>query len=404
MKNFILPLTLCGLILASCSGNKAHHSPEALFANLPVIAERQISGTDTLIVARLTTMPDPITLHASDFIDSLRLIRLQNTDDAIVGSSIAWNAGNRLFVFDYQLNIVKQFTDDGTYIGNIGARGQGPGEYTIAPYYIDADLAAGRIYLLQYNTDKLISYDLDGNYVADIPLAFTSRKGVFKIDSAKGHITFATLGFTVDAENPVIWTQDFEGNLISRLDRSELKVVPDFSNEIYPSGPANSPDLTFSYWYIAPRADTLYTYLPEANRLTPRFTCDFGSETPIHSLRTFPGFYSIVTTGDAIQAGPSSFIFPSQQPIVIDRTTLRGAPASLLLDQFGLLTMTSDWTDVRTPGYFSLCIDPGDLIDWIDRDLAANPSASTADIARMTDLKASISPDDNAYILLGRWH
>lgn len=399
----LIPLSLT-LLLASCGGNKSTDSTDSLFADLPVLAEKQVVGTDTIIVDHFSSLPDPIVLPASQFIDSLRLVHLENSDDALVGPSIVWTAGNRLFVYDYQLGTVKQFTDDGTYIGNIGNRGQGPGEYAVAPYYIDADLAAGRIYLLQYNTDKISSYDLDGRYVGDIPLAFKTPKGFFKIDNGKGTITVAALVFTVTPDNPVVWTQDFEGNVLSRIDRPDLQVVPDFSNEIFASGAAGAEDIPISYWYLTPRADSLYTYSSTDNRLTPAFTCDFGTSTPpVHSFQALPRFYTIVTNGDPIQAGEGSYVLPQNQPIVIDRTTLRGAPATLMLDAFGPLQLLNGWNHSTSPGYFTYCIDPGDLADWIERELTSNSDLSSEERDRMQKLKDSISPDDNALVFVGRW-
>lgn len=399
--SFIIPLSL---LLASCGGSKSAGSADALFADLPVLAEKQVVGTDTIIVARFSSLPDPIVLPASQFIDSLRLVHLENSDDALVGPSIVWTTGNRLFVYDYQLGTVKQFTDDGTYIGNIGNRGQGPGEYAVAPYYIDADLAAGRIYLLQYNTDKIISYDLEGQYVGDIPLAFNTPKGFFKIDNEKGTVTVAALVFTVTPDNPVVWTQDFEGNVLSRIDRPDLQVVPDFSNEIFASGGAGAEDIPISYWYLTPRADSLYTYSSADNRLTPAFTCDFGTSTPpVHSFQALPRFYTIVTNGDPIQAGEGSYVLPQNQPIVIDRTTLRGAPATLLLDTFGSFQLLNEWDHSTSPGYFTYCIDPGDLSDWIERELTSNSELSSEERDRMQKLKDSISPDDNTLVFVGRW-
>ena len=403
MSRSLIPLSLI-LLLASCGGGKSTDSADSLFADLPVLAEKQVVGTDTIVVARFTSLPDPIVLPASQFIDSLRLVHLENSDDALVGPSIVWTTGNRLFVYDYQLGTVKQFTDDGTYIGNIGNRGQGPGEYAVAPYYIDADLAAGRIYLLQTNTNKISSYDLDGRYVGDIPLAFKTPKGYFKIDSKNGTITVAALVFNITPENPVIWTQDFEGNVISRIDRPDLQVVPDFSNEIYASGAANSENIPLSYWYIDPSPDSLYTYSPATNRLTPSFTCDFGTSTPpVHSYKALPRFYTIVTNGDPIQAGEGSYMLPQNQPIVIDRTTLRGAPATLLLDTFGSLQVSNGWNHSPSPGYFTRTLDPGDLADWIERELASNSDLSSEERNRMQKLKESISPDDNTLVIVGRW-
>ena len=34
-------------------------------------------------------------------------------------------------------------------------------------------------------------------------------------------------------------------------------------------------------------ADSLYTYLPDSNKLSPKFTANFGEEIPIHNYRNY---------------------------------------------------------------------------------------------------------------------
>ena len=80
----------------------------------------------------------------------------------------------------------------GNFLCNIGAVGQGPGEYQ-AIYDIRIDEAAGRIYLLPWTRSELLVYDLEGNVQPSVPLCLRVNKGKlrFRTDSLLTVFLFA---------------------------------------------------------------------------------------------------------------------------------------------------------------------------------------------------------------------
>ena len=384
------------------SGNNSHLSsnPSArVFAEAPVAASRVIIDGDTVVVGKLTSKPETVTLLASEMFDDLKFVRLENSDEALVGGGDTWVTDKRIIIYDGKS--IKQFDHTGKYLGEVARKGQEPGEYAIAPYHITADEEAGRIFMAQYSADRIMTYDLEGRYTGDIPLAYKTRKSIFTVDAARRLITIAALQFTVDGEVPVVWEQDFEGNVTDSVVRTYLAVNPDFSNEVNAGITPAGDGITYSLYRIEPEPDTLYTYID--SRFRPDFTFDFGDDTPVHGLMSLPQFYVVTSYGSPVPTSEHSAYLPQLTPFVIDRTTLRGAPAVLMFDDFGTLTINQGWSDSHTPGYFSLCLDPGDLLDCLTAAPDTHPLATDEGMNRMHQLRESIDPDDNCYVLIGRW-
>lgn len=410
MLNIVRACSLCAVIavLVTSCGQKtapqrdfpfsANPSSKS-FAEAPVAAKRVVSGTDTIVVGKLTSNPETVTLLASELLDNLELVKLEDSDEALVGGGPVWVSENRIIIYDGKA--IKQFDRSGRYLGTIGAKGQGPGEYSIAPYYIVADESAGRIYLLEYAATDLKIYDTSGVYVGKIPFPEKVHKGFFRIDNEKGLLTVASLRFSGMSQLGPVWVQDFDGNVVNSVSRPDLAVEPDYSNEVYGGVTSDDNGFAYSLFRIVPEADSLYAYADSCFR--PDFTFDFGDKIPMHTFQSLPQFYVVIGYGAPVQTSESSYVLPHLTPFVIDRSTLRGAPAVLMLDNLGTLTMERGWSDKPNAEYFTWCIDPGDLLDCLDAAPESHPLANEEGMKRMRELKESISLDDNNYIIVGKW-
>lgn len=405
--NILVTMAAGMCVVSSCGGGSSSKGEftgsstplSKTFADAPVAAQTVAVGSDSMIVGKLSSVPEPVTLRASDILDDVELVKLESSDEATVGQGFVWVTYKRILI--YSDGVVKQFDRSGKYLGKVGAKGNGPGEYTIAPYYMDVDEKAGRIYLMQYGAKDISVYNTSGEYIESIPLAQEVNKGFFTIDNEKGTVTVAALLFHSD-ENPTpVWTQDMQGNVISSVFKPDITVVPDFSSEIHVGSHEKPDGFTYSLFRIDCKADTLYEYAD--GRFTPAFTFDFGEEVPMHYFRAFPQFFVVVTYGAPERAGERSFVLPHNTPFVIDRSTLRGAPAVVMFDNLGTLTMDSGWADGSRPDYLVWNIDPGDLLDCLEAAPESHPLATDEGMARMKELKESIAPDDNNYLLIGRW-
>ena len=385
-------LAACG----SCSGEKKRATigdmEVVTFDDMDVIGSRE----GGLVVADRTLAGATKAMLLSDLANDIELVRLDPSDEALVKSGVIWLSDKRFIIYDG--NEVKQFDRSGKYLGKIGSKGNGPGEYFIAPYDITIDEAGGRIYMLTYAADKILSYDLDGKFTGDVPLARKAEKGFMEVNP-DSTLTVAALTFTSGEDPYAVWRQDFQGNLIDGVKAGDLTVAPDYSNEIYKG--VSDDGFTYSLFRINPEADTLYEYAQGA--LRPDFTARFGDKMPMHRYSSFPGFYLIDIPGGAEAVTPNSYQLISGAPIIIERNSLRGGRVELVLDILGPIIADHEWIFGKNPEYFTLNLDPGDLEESLRKVLAEQPDLSDSDRERINGLLETISPDDNNYLIVGKW-
>jgi len=74
---------------------------------------------------------------------------------------------DRIYVIDSQVPAVRVYAQDGTFVHDLGGRGQGPGEFT-APTMVAAD-ADGRVFVLDSRLDRINVYDAGGDVVDTWP-------------------------------------------------------------------------------------------------------------------------------------------------------------------------------------------------------------------------------------------
>ena len=87
--------------------------------------------------------------------------------------------------------------------------------------------------------------------------------------------------------------------------------------------------------------------------------------------------------------------------ILIDKYSLKGTYCTLVIDELGGIPVEYPY-DCFQDGCFLMNLDPGDLIDELEKVLAKPERFSKEESDRLTKLKNSISVDDNNYILVGK--
>lgn len=389
----LIPLAAAAVIFTSC-GPKSESTGDYT-GNMPVVAQKVAFGSDSLTVIDVASTNDANLIKASDLINDLEIVKLENSDEAIVGEGAVWASDNRIIV--YTDGAMKQFDRKGKYLGTVGARGQGPGEY-LTVYDIDIDEKAGKIYLAEYNASKIHVYSTDGTFLSDIPLAQQARKCRIKVDNAAGKITVFAMQFTDDEGAYNVWEQDFDGNVLSKVQKPQLCVMPDFSNEIYASLTTEPMEMMLHRYDTD--TDSIYAYIDGDMR--PVMTVKFAGKAPLHTSLSYPRFYAVILYGTPEQKGEGSFYFPDSTPFIVDKATLKGSFAQLLLDPLGSMTV-NDWLLNRSTDYFLLNLDPGTLSELIEKAPQEHELVGKDAIERMNALKASIDDEDNNYIIIGRW-
>ena len=96
-------------------------------------------------------------LQFSFFLKDFQIIKLDNRDEAMVGENNLCVSENYILVYGsvYELHPCRLFTKKGEFVTNIGAIGQGPGEYR-AVYKAEIDEKHNCIYLMPFDNSNAI--------------------------------------------------------------------------------------------------------------------------------------------------------------------------------------------------------------------------------------------------------
>ena len=361
--------------------------------NCNVAAKTVTVGTDKVVVAQRSLLKDTIDLPISELIEDLQIVLLDKADEALVGQTSAIVSDNYILVKCRNNNPCKLFDIKGNFISNIGTVGQGPNEYRLI-YDQQIDEANKRIYLLPWQSNKLLVFDFNGNALEPIPLCDRIPKGMFRVNKDKT-VTCVMLPF--QGAKSVVWTQTIDGQLLKSIAPDNLEVQQDFSNEVFSN--KNSAAFDFSLFIFWGRKDYLYHYDTDKNRLVPQFTIDFGNQKiPINWYEELPNHY-LMCMSEPMQVSETTTVGANHKFAILDKKTMQGAFYRLKNDFLG--NISTVWPSF-TNGYYVNNMDPGDLKDALEEALSKNKNMLPAMRDKLTKLKDSITENDNNYVLYGK--
>ncbi len=159
MKNhlfFLLSFSLSLLLLSyGCQGpNKADTS-------------------DEMIVIDLTKKHEEISLKLEDFLDDIRLIRLETNEHSLLSHFYGYVGDQYIIAMDFN-NRILLFSADGRYIRTIAQKGKGPGEFNHIDAW-DVDDSEQFLYYHDMGKNYINKHNLNnGKYEENIPF---SNKG-----------------------------------------------------------------------------------------------------------------------------------------------------------------------------------------------------------------------------------
>lgn len=399
---------ICAILLsvAACGseGKKEPYRGDiGALADCPVVAKREVIGKDTLTVVDINRADSTIVLKISDLADNLKFVPLDSRDAALVGKGVTWVSDNRIII--YSDGVVRQFDHSGNYLGRIGNKGHGKGEYTSPPCDIYIDEAAGRVYMAHPGSSKLISYYIeDGAFCEAIPFSYIFNKGRIYVDTENETISVASVPFKWSGKFANVWLQDFKGKIKSKVTKGWTAAVPDYSNEARISTMGSGDEFDYSVFYVRPRQDTLYSY--HEGKLSPVFTSTMGTKGDkelLHEYVSTPYFFSVVLHENLHADRPEDQRIPALTPLVVDRRSLHGNFAHLMLDNVGPIIVNTNWLQESTGSHFVLTLDPNVLSEMLKAAAKKYEGVDEKIVARMTHLSDSIRPTDNNYVVMGTW-
>lgn len=393
----LLTLTIC----CSCQQNLR----ESLWENAPVAAKNMEMADGTLIDFDPTLLQDTIIFPISYFIEEIEIVRLDNREEAIVSpSQKVYPSENYILLKDYRNIPCKLFDKKGKFISNIGAIGNGPGEYTgISTAQIDEK--NNRIYLSPHNTENILVFDLTGKMLDPIKLPRKIRELHFRI---KEDIVEIVCVPNPSISSGTIWKQNFAGEVIDTIPTPGFEFQrKDFIllNSVY-----LSDSWSVSFPVFRGKIDSVYYVDFDKNKLIPCFTMNFGNrELQAHFYQEWPDHFvgstsELITIATAADDGTINMVTTGEEPAyyIVDKKTLKGSFFKIENDYFG-------GVPVDTPphifhngyGYYTRNMDPGDMEEWLVKILL---SEKLEDKMRqqLTTILNNIDENDNNYILYAK--
>ena len=351
-------------------------------------------------------------MSLGDLMETYEIIKLENRDEALVKT---YPFG--IFVTDNYILLnpdaifpIKLFTRKGQYVADIGGIGQGPGEYKTIHFCMIAEKQK-RIYLGPGRANKILTYDLKGNYLSDEAIHFKEivHKPCIWMDHDKKHVTVVGLPFSenensnFEISNNVCWVQNREGDIVHRISANHYGLIGDYSNGLVAC--RNVDAISFSIFedpMLRTRPDTLYHYDAVKNIITPRFTIDHvvseNQSACTVLYETSRSYWAQVTLyPNDLSSSVSSVRLPAFNVCVskkdgnvwrIDRFT-----DPLLGLSYLFLAMKN--------GYVCISYDPLELMDALDKVLTQTDLE--LDVRkRATDLRNSLHENDNDILIIGK--
>lgn len=378
----------CSLLMA-CSSTQKDYLDE-----MPVIAEKVALPTGDLIVCDLAKATDTLDVPLSMLTEELQIVPLDNRDEALVGGWVRTTVSdNYILVSNNRQVPYKLFGRDGKFICTVGSFGQGPNEYQLT-YAEQLDEAHNRIYIMSWNADKILVFDLKGNPQPYIPLNTRVPKGKLRVNTADSTVIVTTLPFEGSPE--VVWVQDMHGNRKQSVAPGHLMVQRDFSNEVMDARNTSAYDVMLLTIMPEAKQDSLYHYNLEKNRLEPRFTTLFtGEKMPWHGYTELPHHFM----GDVsfpVQVSETSFQGSAPAYYIVDKTTLKGNFMRLKNDFLHI----SAWPSFSN-GYYTANMEPMTLKEQLEEALREENLDESVQ-ARIKACLSSLDENGNNVILLAK--
>lgn len=397
----IFTIALGGLFFCGCSQKK----DLKMWETANVVATRSVVNGQDFITLDPSLLKDSIVFPISHFMDEINFVKLDDSEEALIYPAPVEISENYILVksgrprnANWNASVpipCKLFDINGKFISDIGAIGQGPGEYTMI-YSMQIDEKKERVYLMPWQTDKILVYDLKGNLQEPIPMAYKAPKAIFKVDGDK--VAIAIIPFP---GNPsVAWVQNLDGEVIGEVPTGHFE-VSDFSNEVLSS--QNTNDMDISFWNWPARVDSLYHLDMQTGSFIPKLTMNLDADAPKdHSYVEWSNYY-VGTTQSYVtisRGGETSTEGDKPAFYILDKETLKGA--FLVIENDYLDGKKVEWpSGIFDKGYYSINIEPGVLLEWIEQILKSD-KVNDKMRTKLTELQTSIDENDNNYILYAK--
>lgn len=365
----------------------------------PIIGSYVKVGENKVLSCNQKLLKDTVRLPLSYLTEEMEIIKLDNRDEALIPPTAIQVSDNYLLSHCQEQIPFRLFDRKGKFLTNIGSIGQGPGEYTLI-YDAQLDEKNNRIYLLPWQSNKILVYDLQGNILDPIPLCINTPKGKFHVNLQDSTVAVVLLPFP---DKPAFaWTQDLHGNRKDFIEPGSLVAPYDYSNEVYSSHNIKDVFDVRILCIIPTREDSLYHYDYKNNYLYPQYTMKYELDPiPWHDHAELPhhflGYFSAPPVKEEF---PCGFGLTNGETFhyIVEKETCKGAYVELFNDFLGNIKINFP-TACFSNGYYVRCKEPVSILEDIEKALKENTLSKEME-KKLEALQRSINENDNSYVFL----
>ncbi len=347
------------------------------------VEKKQINGEDMLVCHVEKVEKEEYTLNLSEWVTSFDVIPLETHDSCLIkdiGKIVL--SENYIGIVDRDVydHPVKLFDRQGQFITNVGQRGQGPEEYLdLSDAYLDEDRNC--FYLIGFaGVDKILGYNLKGEFTKSIPLAFKSiDKPKFFIDGD----TITCFSMPLANKSVIVFRQTLDGSVIDSVPATPNMYATNYDGEIFVTANASKYELFYT------GVDTLFHYNRIHNKLNPAFTATFPHPT-IHTYSELPACF-VIWSMDI--KNPYK-----QQLMVIDKKTQEARYVQLKNDLFGNIPVNFYRYD---KGNIIFIYNSFELKEYIQKALE-NPGLEKELKERFIKLDQQLTGEENPILMIGK--
>lgn len=206
---------------------------------------------------------EPVDFPLSNLVDRIAVVRLDNENDDALLNGRAFPVISESYIGVQSDDLPFKLFDKATgrFIRNIGAIGQGPGEYQWI-YHVVMDEKNDRIYLNCTMDPAILAYDFSGNFLKKIHIPGIDQMRKVRFTANDSIITSFIMTF--DGDSAAVITSDTHEKLIASAP-AKVFMAPSFDMELFIQ--TNTPYTGYAHT----ASSVYYTYDPEKCELNPAF-------------------------------------------------------------------------------------------------------------------------------------
>lgn len=352
-------------------------------------------------------------IKLSDLMESVEIVRMDSVQEAFT-KIFRVAVSENYFAIHHVNHPVKLYNrKNGKFLGNIGRKGNGPGEY-VQVWNVEIDEPTNRIYLVNNNRNVIYSYDINGKFYGNETIRLSEgnrleRGKVFFNKNKDRIIIFQTPYVSYQRSNNSLpevgnlcLVQNFSGRLINKIPSAQYQ-VPRNDSEVWAYHiDSRSPIYQCGIIpYYDCRKDTIYHYNVETNELYPVYTSNmytdkltivFSKETPLHYYTYQQTYKKGTMVNPEFRTGYKLF--------QVEKKTGKGQYIRVVNDYLGGIEFDVDYWfhDIRDD-YVVYYWEPLVLLEHLEEALDNN-EMTTEVRERVMNLKNSLDENDNNVMMI----